>query len=283
MTNGIPRRLFLTILPAALAAPVPCTRRYRIDAAVTAFGMQVFARQGVGEAVAELKAEKTERGRRMRFRFGGASHPERTRGILQMGHFEEDLEEAAGQLFSSRYFGFLTSATEGEKRSANCCCAVEGALDAAHFRFRKTYEAPLPNSARFKDIPRLRKAIHDSLDGICARSCSTANARPEARRSFLKTLADAVETPSDSFEGDYHYGDRVLRFRAKKSAAAPGLACLEAQVQGRGRHRFAFYFRPSAPIALPERVEYWPRLPLAAGLRLTLVPLDEPQLEERSS
>ncbi len=266
---------------------MPCTRRYRIDAAVTAFGVQVFARQGVGEAVAELKAEKTERGRRMRFRFGGASHPERTRGILQLGHFEEDLEEAAGRLSSSRYFGFLTSAPEGEKRSANSCCAVEGALDAARFRFRKTYDAPLPATARFRDIPRLRRAIHDSLDDICAKSCSqscsAANAKPEAPRSFLKVLADAVETPSDSFEGDYHYGDRVLRFRAKKSAAAPGLACLEAQVQGRGRHRFAFYFRPSAPIALPERVEYWPRLPLAAGLRLTLVPLDEPQLEERSS
>jgi hypothetical protein len=271
------------MLPAALSAAAPHTRRYRIDAAVTAFGVQVFSRQGVGEAIAELRVERTERGRRMRFRFGGASHPERTRGILQMGHFEEDLEEAAGNLVSSRFFGFLTSAPEGQKPRANSCCAVEGALDPARFRFRKTYEAPLPDTARFRDIPRLRNVIHESLDGICAKSCSTANARPEARRSFLKTLADAVEAPGDCFEGDYHYGDRVLRFRAKKSPAATGLACLEAQVQGRGRHRFAFYFRPSAPIALPERVEYWPRLPLAAGLRLTLVPLDEPQLEERSS
>ena len=275
------------MLPGALLAKAPLTRRYRIDAAVTAFGMQIFARQGVGEAAAELRVEKTEVGRRMRFRFGGASHPERTRGILQMGHFEEELEEAAGRLVSSRYFGFLTAAPEGEKRNTGACCAVEGALDATRFRFRKTYEAPLPDSARFRDIPRLRNAIRDSLDGICARSCAkscmTANARPEAGRSFLKVLADAAEARGNCFEGSYHYGDRLLHLRAKKSATDAGLACLEAQVQGRGRHRFAFYFHPSAPIALPERVEYWPRLPLAAGLRLTLVPLDEPQHEERSS
>jgi hypothetical protein len=255
-------------------------RRYRIDAAVTAFGVQIFARQGVGEAVGELKVEKTERGRRMRFRFGGASHPERTRGILQLGHFEEELEVAAGQLVSSRYFGFLTAAPEGEKRQREHCCAVEGNLETARFRFRKTYEAPLPEGSRFSDIGRLRQTIYASLDNICARSCSTANARPEASASFLKALADAVECANSCFETDYHYGDRVLRLHAKKSRADAGLTCLEAQVQGRGKHRFALYFRPTAPIALPERVEYWPRLPLAAGLRLTLVPQDESPKQE---
>ncbi|MEJ1937758.1 hypothetical protein WDZ92_46795, partial [Nostoc sp. NIES-2111] len=61
MTNGIPRRAFLACWvagAAAMGASVPAgARRYRVDAVVQAWGLTVFARQGVGEAWAELQGE----------------------------------------------------------------------------------------------------------------------------------------------------------------------------------------------------------------------------------
>lgn len=274
-----------------MGASVPAgARRYRVDAVVQAWGLTVFARQGVGEAWAELQGEETRRGRRVRFRFGGTSFPERTRGIWQMGYFEEDLEEAAGQLVSSRFFGFLTASPEakrvvrGEGRQEGSAqgCAVEGSLDEARFQYRKTYEAKLDRESRLGDWTRVSRALRGALEGVCPQACVGANGRAEAKRSFLKAILESLEAPGEGAEVQYHYGDRVLQMRSKKSAAGGGLHCLEAQVQGRGRHRFAFYFRPTAPFALPERVEYWPRLPLAAALRLTLVPISDSDPQERS-
>lgn len=223
----------------------------------------------------------------MNFTFMGSSLPERTRGILQLGHFEEQLEESRGRLAKSRYFGFLTSAPpEGEKRldkvvekqRGASCCAVEGRLAADNFRFRKTYDVYLPENSNFAELPQLRKTMHAAMENACSQSCLNGDSTPAAQRTFLKTLVDAVECRDGKLEVDYHYGDQLLRFRGKKCGASEGLASLEAQVQGRGRHRFALHYRPENPVALPEKVEYWPR----TWLRLTMVAL-EPEVVKNLS
>jgi hypothetical protein len=285
VTTGFPRRSFLALLASKAVAsslPAPTWRHYRIDATITAFGATIFSRRHVGEAMATFQVTESSEGRQVNFSFMGASLPERTRGILQLGHFEEELRESQGRLASSRYFGFLTAAPEGEKKVPKgpmpTCCAVDGSLDAARFRFRKTYEAKLPTTACFQELPKLRREMKQSLNDICANTCMNGNSQPAAGRTFLKTLIDAVESRGNQMEADYHYGDRVLRFRAKKAPADAGLASLDAEVQGRGRHRFAFYYRPATPVALPEKVEYWPR----PWLRLTLSPQDDRPSKEKT-
>ncbi len=260
--------------------PVPTVRHYRIDASITAFGATIFSRRHVGFALAQLAVHSTDRGRDISFSIMGSSLPERTRGILQLGHFEEELREAAGRLETSRYFGFLTAAPEGQRsipsRPPSTCCAVEGSLDPTRFRFRKTYEAALPPTSGTHELSHLRRHMRDSLDRICANSCLNGNSEPTTNRTFLKTLLEAMESPNNCMETDYHYGDRVLRFRSRKTAGAAALSSFEADVQGRGRHRFALYYRPAAPAALPEKVEYWPR----PWLKLTLLPADAPSMKE---
>ncbi len=224
--------------------------------------------------MARLDTEATAQGRDVSFEFMGASHPERTRGILQLGHFEEALQEKQGGLSFSRYFGFLTAAPEGGKKAvpANChtCCAVDGSLDRQRFQFRKTYDATLPPNACFGELPRLRTLMQGALNDLCQASCRTGDSQPSASRTFLKTLIDAVESPSARIETQYHYGDRLLSFTSQRSSPAAGLRSIAADVQGRGRHRFSFTFRENGRLALPEKVEYWPR----PWLRLTLEPMD---------
>jgi hypothetical protein len=288
----IPRRSFLlccaaslapksSTLTAASAANFANWKQYRIDATITALGAAIFSRKHVGEAFARLAVEETKGGRKMNFTFMGASLPERTRGILQMGHFEEQLEEVGERLADSNYFGFLTAAppdkglqtvpvnAQGQQEKPNCC-AVDGSLDGSRFRFRKTYEAHIPADATLQHLPRLRAAMRQTLDRACAAKCLLGDSKPSAQRTFLKTLVDAVESKQQQWETDYHYGDKLLQFRGRKAAPVAGLASMEAQVQGRGRHRFAFYYRPEAPLALPEKIEYWPR----TWLRLTLLPME---------
>lgn len=281
------RRRDLFFIPFALACPTPVaaspdpqTSRadYRIDVTIAPFGITIFSRKEVGYGAAQLRVHHQDGRRMASFEFGGASIPERTRGIRQIGYFEEELSESGYQVHSSRYFGFISSAPEGAPSKATLalatdtnakvqyCCAVEGHLADGRTGFTKTYEAPLPTDASFATLPGLRHVMRRALASICATSCLNGTRAANPGKTFLSVLAEAALGPSSALKTSYQYGDRVLKFESTRRDLG-GQVTVDAEVQGKSRHRFSFTCSGAHRPELPSRIDYQPK----PWLRLTLV------------
>ncbi len=268
---------------AAAASPLSIATRYRIDAAIAPFGITVFSRKEVGFGFARLRAHTANGNSVTSFEFGGASIPDRTNGIHQIGYFEEELSEAQTKLLSSRYFGFISNAPEGAPSSATLalaadssakpqfCCAVEGEIADGQASFSKTYEAPLPRDASLASLGALREVMRTALARICATSCLQGSRTATPGQSFLSVLSQAAFGASFTLNTTYQYGDRVLRFLSNRQHVSDKIV-LNAEVRGKGRHRFSFTCLNSGRFELPLHIEYQPK----SWLRLTLVAVPEP-------
>jgi len=212
------------------------------------------------------------------FEFGGASLPERTRGIRQLGWFEEELITCSGKPLSSRYFGFITSTPESAPNKATLalaadtntkpqyCCAVEGHLGEGRTAFTKTYNALLPRDAGFATLPGLKHIMRRALADICATSCLNGSRAAIPGNTFLSVLAEAAFGPAQHLKTSYQYGDRVLRFESTRRNIS-GQIVVDAEVNGKSRHRFSFACSDTRKPSLPLRIEYQPK----PWLRLALV------------
>ncbi len=275
--------LALACPPLDAASPLSLSTRYRIDATIAPFGFTVFSRKEVGFGFARLRVHTGNGESVTAFEFGGASIPDRTNGIHQIGYFEEELSEAQTKLLSSRYFGFISNAPEGAPSSATLalaadssaktqyCCAVEGEITDGQASFSKTYEAPLPKDASLSSLGGLCQVMRTALSRICATSCLQGSRTAKPCQSFLSVLAQSAFGASFTLNTTYQYGDRVLRFSSNRQHIGDKIV-LDAEVQGKSRHRFSFTCRNTGHLELPIRIEYNPK----AWLRLTLVAVPEP-------
>ena len=292
------RRRDIFFLPFALACPplaaaassLSIATRYRIDATIAPFGFTVFSRKEVGYGFARLRVHTGNGNSATSFEFGGASIPDRTHGIHQIGYFEEELSQAHTKLLSSRYFGFISNAPEGAPSSATLalaanssakpqyCCAVEGEIADGQASFSKTYEAPLPRDASLASLGGLRQMMRTALSQICATSCLQGSRTATSSHSFLSVLAQAAFGAASTFNTTYQYGDRVLRFSSNRHDVSDKFV-LNAEVQGKSKHRFSFTCLNSGHFELPLRIEYHPK----AWLRLTLVAVPEPAAHKETA
>jgi hypothetical protein len=275
---------------AVAASPIEISTRYRIDATIAPFGLSVFSRKEVGYGSARLRVQTKNGQACTSFEFGGASLPERTQGIHQIGYFEEELLESQAQNLSSRYFGFVSNTPEGAPSSATLalvqnsqlkpqyCCAVEGEISDGQTSFSKTYEAPLPRDASLSSIAGLRQLMRGALSRICATSCLQGSRPATPCQSFLSVLMKAAFGPAPSLNTTYQYGDRTLNFSSTRQNISDKIV-LTAAVQGKSRHRFRFTCRDSGRLELPFHIEYHPK----AWLRLTLVAVPEPAANKETA
>lgn len=288
------RRRDLLLLPLALACPplaaaLPDTRslqaHYRIDVAIAPFGFTVFSRKEVGFGTARLSVQNSEGRQTIAFEFGGASLPERTRGIFQIGCFEEVLIQAGSSLLSSRYFGFISSAPDAapnratlnrlanSKNPTQYCCAVEGRLLEGQASFTKTYEAPLPGGLNFST---LRQLMRHRLASICETACLRGTRLANPAKTFLSVLAEATLGPANRIQTAYQYGDTVLRFDSSRQNIS-GQIVVDAEVRGKSRHRFSFTCPDTQHLSLPLKIAYTPKKWL--HLSLEAIPPPAPSKE----
>jgi hypothetical protein len=275
---------------AAVASPISISTRYRIDATIAPFGFTVFSRKEVGFGFARLRVQKEIGNSVTSFEFGGASIPDRTHGIHQIGYFEEELAEVQTKFHSSRYFGFISNTPEGapnpetlalatdSSTKPQYCCAVEGVITDGQASFSKTYEAPLPKDASLASLGGLRQLMRSALSRICATSCLQGSRTATPSHSFLSVLAQSAFGASSILNTTYQYGDRVLSFSSNRQHVS-GKLILHAEVQGKSRHRFSFTCLDSGHFELPLRIDYHPK----AWLRLTLVAVPEPAAHKETA
>ena len=275
------RELLLFPLTLLSASPTPKAEhvRYQIDVTIAPFGLILFSRKQVGYGAANLRTLNVNAYRSITFDFGGASIPERTRGIRQIGYFEEQLNQNNTQPHSSRYFGFLSSAPEGGPSQATLeqagatsqtCCAVQGELINGQARFSKTYQAPLPADASFSTLPALSLLMRQRLASICAKSCLAGQGPANPGKTFLSVLHEAAFGPLAQLETTCQYGHRPLRIQAKRQNIS-GEIVVDAKITGKSCHHFSFTCPASHEPSLPTRIEYHPK----PWLRLSLVALKE--------
>lgn len=171
------------MLPLALAGPLPAaiSPPYRIDVAIAPFGFTIFSRKEAGYGSAKLTVRSQGGTRAASFEFGGASIPERARGIRQIGYFE-----------------------------------------------------------------------------VCAMGCLTGARSAIPEKTFLSILAEAALRTPDSLRSSYQYGDRVLEFRSLRRNIS-GQIVVEAEVQGKSRHRFSFTCAATGNPKLSNQIEHQPR------------------------
>lgn len=283
------RRRDLLLLPLALACPpllsaLPDTQttraRYRIDVSIAPFGFTIFSRKEVGFGSARLDLQNLDGQQTISFEFGAASLPERTRGIFQIGYFEESLTQTRSALLSSNYFGFISSTPETAPNLASLnlvasandkpqlCCAVEGRLAQGQASFTKTYEAPLPAGLNFSS---LRQLMRRRLANICETSCLHGSRTAIPVKTFLSVLAEAALGPSTHLRSAYQYGDSVLDFEANRQNFS-GKIVVDAEVRGKSRHCFSFTSADSKVPSLPLKISYTPK----SWLRLSLEAVPDP-------
>lgn len=272
------------LAPLAASSEISHRTHYRIDVTIAPFGFTIFSRKEVGYGSAQLRLSQRDGHDVASFEFGGASLPERTRGIRQIGWFEEELTQTSGSVQSSRYFGFISSAPEGAPNKATLalasdshskpqyCCAVEGHLTEGRTAFSKTYDALLPRDASFSTLPGLKHVMRRALAEICATSCLNGSRAANPGKTFLSVLAEAALGPLSNLKTHYQYGDRVLRFESTRQNIS-GQIVVDAEVQGKSRHRFSFTCADTRKPSLPIRIDYQPK----PWLRLALVAVPDPK------
>jgi len=295
------RRRDLWILPFGLACPplaadspspsqYQLRSTYRIDIAILPFGVRIFSLREVGYGSALLHIRSIDGETSSNFEFGGASIPERSRGIRQVGYFEEQITQTGFTVRSSRYFGFISSTPDMAPNQASLhlatarnpkdqlCCAVEGHISDGSAGFQKTYSAPLPADAGLDTLPGLRKIMRQALADICATGCLKGQSRAIPPKTFLSVLAEASLGASPVLNTNYQYGDQVLRFQSTRRNIS-GQIVVDAEVQGKSRHRFSFTCPDSGRPELPHRIEYQPK----SWLRLTLTAVQEQPSSKEST
>ena len=260
MTQALPRRDFL-LLPLALACPplasaLPDTQtthaHYRIDVAIAPLGFTIFA---------SLSVQCYKGCQTIAIEFGGASNSERTRGISQIGHFEEDLTQTRSSHLSSHYFGFISSIPESAPNQVALNLVADSKDKPQYCRavFTKTCEAPLPGGLNFST---LRQFMRRRLATICETACLQGTRDANPAKTFLSVLADAAFGPSNRIQTDYQYGDRVLHFDSTRQNNS-GQIVVDAEVHGKTRHRFSITC-PDTQYPAFYAQEKWLRLSLEA-------------------
>jgi hypothetical protein len=241
----------------ASAQPRELEARYSVEASILLFGVAIFHRAHVGEALLRWRSA----GQETSVEFQAGSLPERARGLNRLGYF---LERATPR--DADYFGFMTSSKEESLASARKAMESQGAdlipYSASEGRVTtdglrcRIAQLALPSRLSFRELATL-------LPLVRAAFASAPDAHTEERRSnfpagtFLRTVMEASCRDGRS-SLDYSFNSK--RFTLRGACAADGpLRRLDGEISAweTGRKTtFQLWREPGAHPALPERFEY---------------------------
>jgi hypothetical protein len=239
-------------------------QRYRVQAAVSLFGVPVIWKDGVGAAC--LLVEEAASGAATAIQFVSGSWPDRLKGFNRFGMTQEVVLEENGSVRESGYISFMTSSPEKNsdqayraftERPRMLTLAVACGL-ASPSGYRWSLEHPsIAPEATWLDGPSLMEkfrgqevALHDGA--LPSRDRVYPTFLHSVRKTILRRSSERCTFIHNAKLYDLHP-------RFSESGGSALLTGRIAEQGASGESEFRVWFDASDPAALPSKIEFRPK------------------------
>jgi hypothetical protein len=256
-------------------------QRYRVQAAVSLFGVPVIWKDGVGAA--SLLVEEIESGGAVTtaIQFVSGSWPERVKGFNRFGMTQEIVREENGAVRQSTYLSFMTSSPEKNsdqawrsfaERPRNLMLAVaSGVASSSGYRWALDHQS-IPSGATWMDCPALMQKFRTEKSRAEKFETDKLPAPDSGERTgvsgvkacvyptFLHSARQAMLRRSDA-PCRFIHNARLFDLHPRFSLADQCVV-LTGRVIERGassESEFRVWFDAADPVALPSKIEFRPR------------------------
>ena len=246
-------------------------QRYRVQAAVSLFGVPVIWKDGVGAASLLVEDVVSVGASATAIQFVSGSWPERVKGFNRFGMTQETVSEENGAVRESAYLSFMTSSPEknsdqawrafaGHPRDLMLAVAF-GKASGSGYRWSLDHQS-IPSAATWMDCPALMEKFQTAGPGGWngAWRVEEPGLKDCVYPTFLhcvrKTMLHRSDEPC-TFIHNAKLFDLHPRFSVSDQCVV-----LTGRVVERGassESEFRVWFDAAEPSALPSKIEFRPR------------------------
>jgi hypothetical protein len=234
-------------------------RRYRVTATVTALGIRIFSRSGVGGGYAAVELGEREGATCSALQFAAGSLPDRAAGLNRFGILREARNERAGAV-QSAFAGFITSSKEeGFAEARKALKRVEGGVPvvaawgsaSGHQGLSHTAHLDLPSTFTWTQSEAVLEDLLKRGSGEPPKEHRAADAG-----GFLGAMRRAAYVEG-SFRTLFLHNSKLYELRTHRKDAA-----LDGEVRNDRQQttaEFQAFYDSGDDSGLPAKFEYHPR------------------------
>lgn len=261
---GSPPGTQVAALLAGFRRTAMYSRRYRANAVISALGVRIFSRAGVGGGYAAVETGLSGETNAVALQFSAGSWPERAAGLNRFGILREAAVEGAGKV-DIAFAGFITSSQEqslGEARQALRFSEEGVPVAVAWGDTRSSHVARTAVPARFQWTEADRVLEELLREGAAAATSSAGGSAP----GFLAAMRKAGLSETPAFQSIFLHNGKPYELRTKWKHGPQSE--LDGEIRNDRKQitaEFQARYQKGDASGLPVRFDYHPR----SFLRLT--------------
>lgn len=233
-------------------------RHYRVDATVTAIGIPIFRREGVGGGYAAVETGIAGEANGVALQFAAGSWPDRSAGLNHFGVLREAVVSRAGST-DLAFAGFVTSTKEESLSDARK--ALKESEDGAFvtLAWGATQSGRVWAKTQNRQVPLKcdwTEAEATLADLMREAAANTSRERPALGIApFLAVMRRAGLSREKKFTSAFLHNGKLYRLETKRdeSGALDGTLIGD---DGKKRAEFRTWYDAGDATGLPKRIEY---------------------------